>query len=60
MDNLGSEQYDQETFKAAYDQDPKIASLVSSFDPEGVTLKGGEEPQQPACIFNFFKNWKTK
>jgi hypothetical protein len=48
MDNLGSEQYDQETFKAAYDQDPKIASLVSSFDPEGVTLKGGEEPQQPA------------
>jgi len=48
MDNLGSEQYDQETFKAAYDQDPQIKSLVSSFDPEGVTLKGGEEPQQPA------------
>ena len=48
MDNMGAEEYSQETFKAAYDQDPQIKSLVASFDPEGVTLKGGEEPQQPA------------
>lgn len=48
MDNLGGEQHDQETFKAVYDQDPKVQELVASFDPEGVTLKGGEEPQQPA------------
>jgi hypothetical protein len=48
MDNMGAEEYNQETFKAAYDQDPQIKSLVASFDPEGVTLKGGEEPQAPA------------
>ena len=48
MDNMGGEQHDQETFKAVYDQDPKVQELVASFDPEGVTLKGGEEPQQPA------------
>ena len=48
MDNMGAEEYSQETFKAAYDQDPQIKSLVASFDPEGVTLKGGEEPQAPA------------
>ena len=45
---MGAEQFNQETFKAVYDQDPQIQSLVSSFDPEGITLKGGEEPQQPA------------
>lgn len=48
MDNMGAEEYNQDTFKAAYDQDPQIKSLVSSFDPEGITLKGGEEPAQPA------------
>ena len=48
MDNMGAEEYNQDTFKAAYDQDPQIKGLVTSFDPEGVTLKGGEQPQQPA------------
>jgi len=47
MDNMGAEQYSQDTFKAAYDQDPKIKELVASFDPEGVTMKGGEQPAQP-------------
>ena len=26
----------------------KYKNLLQVFDPEGVTLKGGEEPQQPA------------
>jgi len=43
MENMGSEQYSQETFKAVYDQDPQINQLVASFDPQGITLKGGEE-----------------
>lgn len=43
MDNMGSEQYSQDTFKAVYDQDPQIKELVASFDPDGITLKGGEE-----------------
>lgn len=42
---MSSEQYSQETFKAAYDQDPQIKDIVNNFDADGVTLKGGEEPQ---------------
>ena len=63
MQNLGSEQYSQDTFKAVYDQDPKVKDIVSSFDPEGVTLKGGEEPQQPAqvnTVDNMAKSATTK
>lgn len=45
MSNMGDEQYSQETFKVVYDQDPQIKDIVNNFDPDGITLKGGEEPQ---------------
>jgi len=44
MQNMGNEEYSQETFKAVYDQDPQIQDIVNNFDQEGITLKGGEEP----------------
>ena len=51
MQNLGSEQYSQDTFKAVYDQDPKVKDIVSSFDPEGVSTKMGMK-----LIKNFINN----
>lgn len=44
MDNMGSEQHSQETFKVVYDQDPQVADIVASFDPDGITFKGAEQP----------------
>ena len=45
LDNAGSEHYDRESFVKAYNNDPRIQELVSSFDENGVVLKGGEAPQ---------------
>lgn len=39
MKNMGNEQFDYRTFKAAYDADPRINSMIKNFDQEGVTLK---------------------
>lgn len=39
MKNMGNEQFDYRTFKAAYDTDPRINSMIKNFDQEGVTLK---------------------
>ena len=39
MKNMGGEQFNQESFKLAYDNDPKIAEIVASFDPEGINFK---------------------
>jgi len=36
---MGSEQFDYRTFKAAYDSDPRIETMIKNFDQEGVTLK---------------------
>lgn len=38
MKNIGSEQFSYDTFKQAYDSDPRIKPLVKNFDQEGVTL----------------------
>lgn len=50
MKNMGSEQFDYETFKLAYDSDPRIKPLVKNFDQEGITLstdvEAEEQPQQ--------------
>lgn len=46
MKNFGSSQFNQDSFKAAYDADPRIKELVASFDPDGITLKTApEEPE---------------
>ncbi len=45
LDNVGSEHYNRESFVQAYNNDPRIQKLVSSFDDNGVVLKGGEAPQ---------------
>jgi hypothetical protein len=38
MKNMGSEQFSYDTFKAAYDADPRIKPLVKNFDQEGIEL----------------------
>lgn len=38
MKNMGSEQFSYESFKLAYDSDPRIKPLVKNFDQEGITL----------------------
>lgn len=42
MRNMGNQQFDYETFKAAYDSDNKIKSIVKDFDKETITLKTSE------------------
>ena len=52
MANMGGEQFDYGTFKAAYDTDPRIKTMVQNFSQEGVepktskTLDTGATPQQ--------------
>lgn len=45
MKNMGGEQFDQESFKVAYDSDPSIAELVTSFDPDGISFGDKQDPQ---------------
>ena len=47
MANLGSEQFDIETFKNVYDTVPAIKIFVDKFDPEGITFKGGADTEVP-------------
>ena len=51
MQNVGGEQFDYGTFKAAYDTDPRVKTMVSNFSAEGVEPKTAEKidsdtPQQ--------------
>lgn len=39
MQNVGEEQFDYDSFKAAYDANPIVQNLVFQFDNRGVTLK---------------------
>lgn len=39
MKNVGREQFDYRTFKAAYDSDPRLKSMIKNFNQDGVTLK---------------------
>ena len=42
MQNQGRGQFDYETFKAAYDADPRLQELVKNFDKEKIELKQSE------------------
>lgn len=39
MKNLGSPQFNFETFKVSYDSDPRVANLVKNFDKENIEFK---------------------
>lgn len=39
MKNAGREQFDYRTFKAAYDSDERLKSMIKNFNQEGITLK---------------------
>lgn len=42
MQNIGNQQFTYDSFKAAYDSDPKIKEIVKDFDQQRVTLKTSE------------------
>ena len=53
------EQFSYDSFKAAYDNDSRIKTLVKNFDQKGVTLATDEEsnlPQQDAKSDNTVSN----
>lgn len=39
MQNVGAEQFDFGTFKAAYDTDPRVKTMVKNFDKVGIEPK---------------------
>jgi hypothetical protein len=39
MRNSNREQFDYRTFKAAYDSDERVKSMVKNFNQDGITLK---------------------
>jgi ribosomal protein L29 len=51
MKNLGKQQFDYRTFKAAYDSDERIQNMVANFNKEGLALntdvEADEDPQAP-------------
>jgi len=43
MQNVGAEQFDFGTFKAAYDTDPRVKAMVKNFDKTGIEPKTKNE-----------------
>ena len=39
MQNIGGEQFDYGTFKAAYDTDPRVKTMVANFSEKGIETK---------------------
>lgn len=54
MQNVGGEQFDYGTFKAAYDTDARVKTMVNNFNEKGIepktqqTVSTGDAPQQDA------------
>ena len=54
MQNVGGEQFDYSTFKAAYDTDARVKTMVTNFNEKGIEPKTaqavskGDTPQQDA------------
>ena len=42
MQNQGRGQFNYETFKAAYDSDPRLQELVKNFDEDKIEFKDSE------------------
>lgn len=47
MSNSDRQQFDFETFKAAYDSDPRIANVVTNFDQNKIEFKQSEVDDLP-------------
>jgi hypothetical protein len=52
MANIGGESFTYESFKTAYDSDPRIKEYVKDFNEDGITVKtkedaDGEAPTSP-------------
>ena len=45
MQNVGGEQFDYSTFKAAYDTDPRVKTMTKDFNDKGVTPVTAKEPE---------------
>ena len=45
MQNIGGEQFDYETFRAAFETDPRVKTMVSDYNAQGVTLKTKNAPE---------------
>lgn len=43
MQNVGGEQFDYGTFKAAYDTDPRVKTMVKNFNQKGIEPKTATE-----------------
>ena len=44
MQNIGGEQFDYGTFKAAYDTDPRVKTMVANFSEKGIEPKTKNTP----------------
>lgn len=42
MQNMGEKAFNYDTFKAAYDTDPRIQEIVTDFNKEMISLKDSE------------------
>lgn len=63
MKNMNREQFNFDTFKAAYDADPQIQQLVKNFDQQEVTLDtsvGSDEGEQVVSDNNKAVNQMAK
>ena len=45
MQNVGSEQFDYGTFKAAHDTDPRIKTMTANFNQDGIEPKTAKKVQ---------------
>jgi len=46
MQNVGAEQFDFETFKSAYDTDPRVKTMIKNFDKDGIEPKTQKEREE--------------
>lgn len=48
MQNVGAEQFDFETFKAAYDSDERLKALIKDFNKNGIQPKTEKDVEEPS------------
>jgi len=48
MQNVGGEQFDYGTFKAAYDTDPRVKTMVTNFNKKGIVPKTATQDTEDA------------
>lgn len=58
MQNVGAEQFDYQTFKAALETDPRVKTMVADYNKKGVTLKTKKEPKDLGNNDQFEPNTK--